>query len=235
MIESIRMFKKTFYFGCVLLVLSPGCAQWNSVVRKIPFVPSKTKEVNSAVIEMDKKVLLEALNQEPKHKIGQRFSILDSDRLSSGGKIYFYPFNPGENVEFNEEMDKATLGIVKGVVDVIGGSEMLSFKGIKGQDVPKLKESLSLFEVVFDNTNLEADFFLEGRIVKMETPSKIASLFLRRRNIILGIEGLLLDSKTKKILFSFKDQIEGDKDKINFSALGYQLGARLIQNLSQVD
>ncbi len=229
------MFKKILYLSGILFVLSPGCAQWDSLVRKIPFVPSKAEESNSAVVEMDKEMLLKVLTQKSENKIGQHFNVLDSKRLSNGGGIYFYPFNPGENVEFNEEMDKATLGIVKGAVDVLRGSELLDFEGIKSQNAPVLKESLSLFKIIFDNTNLEADFFLEGKIIKMETPSRWSSIFLRRKNIILGIEGLLLDSKTKKILFSFKDQIEGDKDKMTFSALGYQLGARLIQNLSQLD
>lgn len=128
--------------------------------------------------------------------------------LSAGGKLLVLPFRAGEGVPSNEELDKVSLVVIRGIVD--------SFNASKGH---------SKLEIIFSDDRNEADFVLMGYITKMSSPSRLAKWVLRKKQSILAAEGKILQRKSSIPVVTFKEKVKM-KDKA-FSELGLELGQKV--------
>ena len=131
--------------------------------------------------------------------------ILDPRRLKEGGKVAVIAFKAGEDVEANDDLDKISLMIVRGVSEVLasGGGNL---------------------KAVFEDDAKTADFILEGHVTKMRGPSTFKRFVLRKLALQLAVEGKLIDRKNNRMVAVFTDAKKFSDKKQDFNQLGATIG-----------
>ncbi len=124
-------------------------------------------------------------------------TIINDVSLSTGGKLLVLPFKAGKDVEANEELDKITMFIIRGVIE--------AFKE-NGKD--------SNLEIVFSEDNIRADFILEGFITGIIKPAKLSSWILRDKECSLFVEGKIYKKKSINPILIFSDTVKSKKASI---------------------
>ncbi|MBU0468550.1 MAG: hypothetical protein KKD07_04935 [Candidatus Omnitrophica bacterium] len=137
-------------------------------------------------------------------------SIIDVDRIKYGGKLLIIPFKAGENVELNDQIDKVSLRIVKGIAEA-------------------LLEGNSKFQILLDHNADEADIVIKGFITGFKTVPKWKNWFPGKKNISLSVEGKMIDVKTQSTICVFQDRSETSKKEEDHKHLGLTIG----QNIGQ--
>lgn len=134
--------------------------------------------------------------------------VVNASALARGGRLLVVPFTAGAGVEANEELDRATLMIIKGMADTLGENDP-SFEVLSGEDASM------------------ADFILRGHVIRYRKPSILRRWVMRDRRARLEVEGRLLNARSKETILLFahaRERAEGagaDKD------LGYAIGEDL--------
>jgi hypothetical protein len=129
--------------------------------------------------------------------------ILDKEKFNKGGRLLVVPFTPGVNVAANEELDRVSLMIVRGIADSLNDNAHF---------------------IVLNSGNADtADLILEGRIVAMTKPGQIKKLVSKKKKYI-AIEGKLIDAKSGDIVCYFTDREESQSRKQPFADLGSSIG-----------
>jgi len=140
-------------------------------------------------------------------------SIVQLELLHEGGKVLAVPFKAGVNVEATDNLDIVALRIVKGISDAI-----------EQTGVP--------IEILTSANSDEAKFILQGHIVEMKTSGNMKKFLLRGKDIVLGVEGQMVDKKTKKVVLYFKDRIKAKLRDKSYRVLGQEIGYGIGQFIS---
>ena len=148
----------------------------------------------------------ETLPESANPYISKSSKIVDKALLKKGGKVAIIPFVAGPNVEANDELDKISLMIVKGLAEELGVS--------------------GVFEIVTGEAAKEADFILDGRITSIgKTPSweKVATASLKN-NVKLAVQGRIVTVTSKDLVLVFSDDRSGRQNQQTHQQLGLSLG-----------
>ena len=132
--------------------------------------------------------------------------IIDKDLLKKGGKIAIIPFVAGPGVEADDQLDKISLMLVKGIAEELQAS--------------------GPFEIVTGDAANEADFILEGRVTSVAQTAKWekwATVTLQN-NVVLGVKGRITDVKSKEVLAVFSNDRTSRRARQNHQELGLMLG-----------
>ena len=132
--------------------------------------------------------------------------IIDKALLKKGGKLAIIPFVAGPGVEVNEQLDKISLMIVKGLAEELGAS--------------------GVFEIVTGEAAKDADFILDGRITSIGQTAKwekwaTASL---KNAVNLSVKGRITAVGSKDIVAVFSDERSARQSQQTRQQLGFMLG-----------
>ena len=168
---------------CLLVLALPGCAWLNKLnpLQKSAKDPTQSVQINRVV---------------------------DQGRLLRGGKLLVVAFNPGENVEATERVDRVSFMVAKGITDVVEG----------GADQ---------FEMLSANEAKNADLIIEGHITKIKKSSFFKKLFLLGGAKRLSVKGRMVDRKTGKDVMLFSDSFVSKHKDASFEDVGYIVGQHL--------
>jgi len=188
MLESTQIMK--YLFLLVLVLISSGCS----------LLKGKPKPAEPAVA-------FSTSSENPKPL--QDIKILDKEKFSQGGKILVVPFSPGVNVAANDEFDRASLMIVKGIADSLNG------------------EAGARFTVLNAENAETADLILEGRIMSMKESGKLKKVVSFKDKKVLAVEGKMVDARSGAIVFHFTETQESINKKQDFIDLSSSIGQEI--------
>ena len=197
MLESKQIMK--YLFLAILIFINSGCS----------LLKGKTK---SAGPPLSASPL--TLQQE---KFLQSAKILDEDQFKKGGRILVVPFTPDVNAAADDELDRVSLMIVKGIADSLDTS--------------------SRFRVLDSGNADTADLILHGRVMTMQETGRLKKLATFKNKKYIAVEGKMVDVKSGRIVFLFSDAKTTQNKKQTFidlgSFIGHDIGKFL--NSSQTD
>ena len=134
----------------------------------------------------------------------RNIKILEDDQFKKGGKVLVVPFSPDVNTAANEELERVSLAIVKGIADSLDTSSRFS---------------------VLDGTNAgTADLILQGRILSMNKTGRLKKIVTFKNKESLAVEGKMIDAKSGKIVFHFSNDKTTRDKKQTFVDLGSSIG-----------
>jgi len=116
----------------------------------------------------------------------QSRKIVDSARLKQGGKLFIFPFKAGEGIVANDELDKISLRIVKGIADILLTSE-------------------TNFVILDGARAKQADIIIKGYITKKSESAKYKRYILQTPRYELTVEGKMVDAKSNIPLAVFTE------------------------------
>ena len=140
--------------------------------------------------------------------------IVDSKRVKEGGKLYIAPFKAGANVEADDQLDKISLMIVKGILDT-------------------LKNEGKSFEILSPDDASKADLTIEGHVTNIADPSTMRRYVLHNHQKILSVEGKMIDLSNGKTIAIFTDTQKTAQKGEDHKYLGLLVGqdiARFLLN-----
>jgi hypothetical protein len=140
--------------------------------------------------------------------------VVDLERLKQGGKVVVLPFKAGVGVEANKELDKIALMIIKGVSEI-------------------LEREVGKITVVFDEEAEDADLIIKGHVTEKRLPGKLRKWVLLNKNIVLAVDGKMIDRNTGQTVLVFSDKHQINLKEGNFLQLGYTIGQNIGQYIVQ--
>lgn len=145
---------------------------------------------------------------------GPEVQILDAAKLSSTQSVFIVPFKAGVNVASTKELDRIALTIVQGLGESLRQSgSPLQLNDAQGKD--------------------EADLLIQGHITQsLLKKSRIPTNKTQKKH--LGIEGSVVDRKTRQKLLVFSHEKTALDRTTSLEDLGAQLGAEVGRKLMAV-
>lgn len=140
--------------------------------------------------------------------------ILQARRLKEGKRVMVIPFTAGVDIEANEELDKISLMIVKGVADAFNQDQ---------------KEFENHFTVLTNESPQQPDFLIQGHIIKKKDSSHITKWTMLGQREILGVKGRLVDARTLEPILVFEDQAAAKSGGDSYNSLGHDIGKSIGQ------
>lgn len=134
--------------------------------------------------------------------------IINDESFRQGGELLILPFKPGEGVEYCEDLDKVSLMIVRGFVDIF--------------EERQLKTNLDL---IFSESENDARFVIDGYIVDVVDSKKFLWVFGKKRKA-LKVEGKLKDTLTDTTVAVFKDILESVEEE-EMKSLARRIGQNI--------
>jgi len=219
----LKFFMKNKGFIIVIICLLSGCA-WlplkKNKMTPVVFVESKAQKISllhkffiwkqksriSKVASIDKNKFFKAAG-------GSK--VVNAERLREGGNIVIIPFKAGAGVEANEELNKISFHMVKGISDF-------------------LKEHSTPFNVLFSENAQEADLILEGHITGIKDRSKFRKWTFQNNGIEMSIKGRLVDRKTGVDIVIFSEIQKINDTREDHKDLGYYLGRQMGKILTDI-
>lgn len=134
--------------------------------------------------------------------------IVDRQRLQKGGKIVIAAFSAGPDVEASNLLDQVSLSLVKGVSDI-------------------LANEANTFEILTAEQAQEADFIIEGHVIKLNRSSKLARLLLRRKKVSVAVKGKMRDVVTGEPVLLFKEKQDAVSPESDYRGPAVQLGEQI--------
>lgn len=135
--------------------------------------------------------------------------VFKPEKFATGGKLLVVPFSAGAGVAANDDLERVSLMIVKGIADA-------------------LQEQGSRFTLVSSEGAPEADVVIKGRIVAMATKTGITKPWGKKpRRVTLSIEGSVLGVEEEDILAKFSQSKEFQGPDVRFEALAYEIGVEI--------
>lgn len=131
--------------------------------------------------------------------------ILDGQLLRQGGKVFIVPFKAGVNVVADDELDKISLMMVKGIAEAI-------------------KENGAAFEILGPDRAREADWIVSGYVTGVGRPSRLIRWIFQKRRISLQVEGRMVQSPSQKNVAVFTDEERANPREKDHKQLGYDIG-----------
>ncbi|MCA9401837.1 MAG: hypothetical protein KC713_09430 [Candidatus Omnitrophica bacterium] len=139
-----------------------------------------------------------------------RSHVINADIFQRAEKIAVVPFNPGPGIPANEELDRISLMIVKGVAETIN-------------------QQSSGLEVLVDENVGSAELILEGHITEVTKASLFKKMTLRSQERGVSVKGRLIDRKTGEPILVFTDTKEALEDKELLEDIGERIGRSIGQ------
>ncbi len=132
-------------------------------------------------------------------------SVVDSTVLAKGGLMAFAEFKPGPGAVADEQTDKISLMLIKGIRESL------------------LTHASSLSLIDADQLD-RADFLLEGHIEEFSRSGKLSRLVMRKNEAYLAVDGEIWrqDSGAKVLVFATSAIINVKKQKP--AEVAYQMG-----------
>ena len=143
--------------------------------------------------------------ESPPNPFVQSGKIVNTKKLSKGGKLLIIPFSPGEDVAATSDMEKVAVMIVKGISETIMES-----------DCP--------LEILVAHNADTAQMIISGRVVKMSSTKGMKKWMLNKRQRSLGVEGKLIDKKTNQVIMYFSHERETSDSEESFEDIGLMIG-----------
>lgn len=136
--------------------------------------------------------------------------MISSEKLAAGGKLMLIPFRAGEHVVATEELDK------------------IAFRLMQGLALP-LKDKRPFFEIIINSEKGgEPDFLVDGYFVrKKESSSFLAKWFFLRKKYTLGVQGKVMDARTREVIATFEDHLTSTDPEGDFFQLGFDIGQNI--------
>ncbi|MCD4781912.1 MAG: hypothetical protein K8S27_15405 [Candidatus Omnitrophica bacterium] len=142
--------------------------------------------------------------------------IIDQNRLFQGGKIYVKFFQPGVGVLANEQSDKLSLMILRGIGVMIN-------------------ETSGSFQIILEENYKEADLIIDGHLVEVGSTPKWHGWFMRPDKGSVEIKGRLYEKESGKVIAIFKEHMDFNRKKKSFEEialiLGQNIGSFLLESL----
>lgn len=150
-------------------------------------------------------LLPERISPQESAQFLQTTKIINLKRLEKGGNLLIVPFTAGAGVEATEELDKVSLMIVKGIIDI-------------------LNENNSNFRILVSENAEQADLIIKGHIISMKkTP--LMKKWIRGKSMAgLAINGKMINSETGEAVVIFSDNRKVANKKETHKELGYMIG-----------
>ena len=146
----------------------------------------------------------------------QTVKVVDKERLSKGGKLLLVAFQPGSDVVADDEFDKITFMILKGIAD-------------------ELKTAKAPFELLSAAQADDAELILEGWIKSTGKTSLARKMMFRKEKAELVIDGKIVDRNDGKTILVFTNAREAknktDEPKQLGLIMGYDLGQFIVNEL----
>ncbi|HLF17997.1 MAG TPA: hypothetical protein VI749_03770 [Candidatus Omnitrophota bacterium] len=186
----------------IILFICSGCAWFGSQEANPDIEPSAMQ--------------LEKLE---KTRFVEAGRIVNKARLHEGGKLLIKPFSAGPNVEVNDELDRVSLRIIRGVLDIYEGKALPQ----------ELKDEFKAdrFDIALTEEEQDAELILRGHVTELSSPSGWKKWMGMKPKIRLSVEGRLVDSRSNVTVLLFKDSIEAEKAKGDFGQLGQEIGQHI--------
>lgn len=201
-LESGSVMKKNLLLILILSLVFNGCSWFHSSGSK-----SKTsRRINpdDLVIKLEEKKTAVSVD------LLKDGNLIDRQKLRSGGNVVVIPFSPGVNIEANDEFDKITLRIIRGIMDAF-------------QDKSKA------FTVLSSDEADQADFIIEGRVIEVQKPSMMKRATFKNNRLRLAVQGKMIDRETEKLILVFSDSVEARNTKETLEVLGNNIGRHIGQ------
>lgn len=134
--------------------------------------------------------------------------VFEKEKLAKGGKVLVVPFSAGENIEANDQLDRVSLMIVKGIADTLALGEP--------------------FKILVEQDAQSADFVIKGRIVQMEQKTPFHKPWRKKtEKLTLKVEGSVLGVENEEILAKFSQIKILESQTVSFETLGYDIGTEI--------
>jgi hypothetical protein len=148
--------------------------------------------------------------------------INDPARLKEGGRLLLAPFTPGPEVAASDEIDKISLRIIRGILDV--------YEAKWPADLADGAYAADNFDVaVVSEEEQDSQLKVHGRITEVHTSSSYKKWMLMKPKMRLSVEGWLVDVDNKRTVASFKDSVEIEADAATFADVGQEIGRHIGQ------
>ena len=158
---------------------------------------------------------------------GATGKIVLAERLKKGGRLLVVPFSAGVGIEANEQCEKISLAIVRGIVDVFEENNV----GLRQTTLKDNTDTSNLgqhdggrFEILFSEDSRKADLIIEGHITDLRQPSQFQKWVLRKKTMRLSVEGRMVDRTTGEMILAFNDTQQSKNSKKSYQELGYLIG-----------
>ena len=123
-----------------------------------------------------------------------------------GGRLLIIPFNPGVQVTADDEFDKTSLMMVKGISQTLQQS------------------SSSPFTILMADNADQANLFLKGHVVKMETKSTWGKWMSKQKHKMMAVDGKLIDQITGQDILAFHHSKEASTPAESWNDLALAVG-----------
>ncbi len=193
MLESESIMKKFFLGLLIISIFFSGCSWFGS--------KKTTRRVNPD----DLVVKVEDQEKVAVNGVLDNGTVIDRDQLKRGGNVIVIPFSPGSNIEANDEFDRVTLRIIRGIAD-------------------EFESEKSAFSFVSSDEESDAEFLIEGRVVELQKPSMMKTMTLKNNRYRLSVQGKLINRNTNKSIVEFNDVAESKNKKETLEILGTKIG-----------
>jgi hypothetical protein len=192
-LESESIMKKFFLCILILSVFCGGCSWFSS--KKA----SRRVNPDDLVVKLDEKKKIDV------NDALENGTVMDHDQLKHGGNVIVIPFSPGSNIEANDEFDKVTLRIIRGIAD-------------------EFESEKSPFTFISSDGDGQADFLIEGRVIELQKPTMMKTMTLQHNRYRLAVQGKLINRDTEKPVLVFTDTAESKSKKETLEILGTKIG-----------
>jgi len=134
--------------------------------------------------------------------------VLQSEQFAKGGNLLVVPFSAGAGVTANDDSDRLSLLIVKGIADVLGDSQ--HFKLLSAEDAQM------------------ADVVIKGRIIQAEQKNTFSKPWGKKPKYLeLSVEGSVLGVENEDLIAKFGQVKEIQGKGVNLEKLAYDIGTEI--------
>lgn len=138
----------------------------------------------------------------------QEARVIQPEKLASGGHLLVVPFTAGVGVAANEDLDRISLQIIRGIADTLE---------VQG----------SPFKLLVDADSQEADLVIKGRVTLLDQHKKIKALPGKVRIKSIRVEGSVLGVEDEALLAKFYETSKSNNQNDSFEAMGYRIGVAI--------
>lgn len=192
------MTKKNIQVLCILVIYLAGCS-WIKTPSWLPFTHKKNLETpqKEDVVAAPRKIPVD------------EGRMISPGKLQAGGKILLVPFRAGKNVIATKELDK------------------IAFRMMQGISIA-LEDNKPEFEILINLDQSQPDFLIDGYfIVKKESSDFLAKWFFKKKKFVLGVEGKLMDARSREVIAIFTDTMASNSPQEDFVYLGFRIGQNI--------
>jgi hypothetical protein len=135
--------------------------------------------------------------------------VFKSEAFSKGGNLLVVPFSAGAGVVANDELDRISLLIVKGIADVLGSGNQR-------------------FQLMTSQDSQDADVVIKGRIIQVQEKTTLSKPWGKKpKHLILSVEGSVLGVENEELVAKFAQIKEVQGKGVSLENLAYETGVEI--------